>query len=175
MTDAKEIKQNLHRSVVEAYSNEYKELADTWRNLETKAQNAITIAGIFIAGAFAYVRDIKLETHRTEKFLLGVCVCFLIASVVLSILALRLRKIAAPFMGDTLNKLVNDLLQVSEDQEFLERLPNYYEDQITLWQQVKNETQEANRSKARFLWWAHITLVLAIVAVACLTVLKTIW
>jgi hypothetical protein len=175
MTNAQEIRQSLHGSVIEAYSNEYKELADTWRNLETKAQSAITIAGIFIAGAFAYVRDIRPETHKSEKVLLGVCVCFLIASVVLSILALRLRKIAAPLMGENLDKLVDDLLQISEDKEFLDRLPNYYNDQIALWQQVKKETHDANQSKARFLWWAHITLVLAIVVVACITVLKTIW
>jgi hypothetical protein len=173
--DTKEIRYKLHDSVIEAYTNEYKELADTWRNVESKAQNAITIAGIFIASAFAYVRDIKPETHKSEKVLLAVSVCFLIATVILSILALKLRKVAAPLMGENMNSLVGDLLRLSDDEGFLERLPNYYNDQSALWRQVTEETHNANQSKARFLWWAHITLVAAIVVVACITVLKTIW
>lgn len=173
--DVNEIRHNLHSSVIEAYANEYKELAETWRNLESKAQSAITVAGIFIAGAFAYVREIKPPTHTTEKVLLEVSVGFLIASVVLSILALRLRKVAAPLMGDNMNTMVGDLLQLSDDENFLKRLPDHYNDQSGLWRKVKEETHAANQSKARFLWWSHITLVIAIVVVACITVLKVIW
>jgi hypothetical protein len=41
---------SLLQVALEAYKDEYREISDSWRNTETKAQGAVAIAGIFMAG-----------------------------------------------------------------------------------------------------------------------------
>lgn len=163
-----EIKEALRKAVLEAYSNEYKELSDTWRGLETKAQGSIAIAGIFIAGAFAYIRDITPNAYRHEKLFLLIAIICLVISVVLSILVLKIRTIAAPPMGEYIDRVVQDILRLNKVDELPERLVRFDNDQIAAWRIVKNEAQLSNMLKARYLWRAQIFLMSAIVTVAIL-------
>jgi hypothetical protein len=93
-----ESKDSLRKSALEAYLQEYKELTETWRGLENKAQVSITVAGIFIASTFAYIRDIS-KTQPYEKVFLCLAVVLLIISVILSILVLRLQRVVPPPPG----------------------------------------------------------------------------
>ncbi len=52
---AAELKEQLLASALEAYRQEYKELSESWRSLEAKAQAGVAVAGIFIAGVLAPV------------------------------------------------------------------------------------------------------------------------
>lgn len=165
-----ELKESLRRAVLVAYREEYKELSDTWRGLETKAQGSIAIAGIFIAGAFAYIRDITPNSHPYEKLFLIIIVLCLVTSVVLSILALKIRTVAAPPMGEYIDQMVRDILNLNNDDELAERIVRFDNDQITTWRMVKKEAENANRLKARYLWRAQIFLMSAIATVALLMI-----
>jgi hypothetical protein len=166
------LRETLESSVLDSYREENKELSETWRSLETKAQGAVAISGIFIAGAFAYIREVNLQGHRVEKIFLGTSILSLVVSVVLSIFALRARKVAAAPIGEYLDELVQDLLQLENDGELEERLPDFVKDQIRLWRIVVKAASATNKSKARYLLAAYVFLVLAILMVALLSILK---
>ena len=172
MTDPSKLRESLNKTVLDSYRDEYKELNDTWKNLEGKAQGAVAIAGIFIAGAFAYTREIGPQGIRYEKIFLGASILCLIISVGLSILALKVRTVAAPPMGEHVDNLVQDLLQVDNDAELLERIPRFVADQVASWRVVSQEANESIKLKAKYLWGAHLCLAFAILTIALLSVLK---
>lgn len=169
MAEVPNIEETLRREALEAYREDYKELVDNWRSLESKAQGAVAIAGIFIAGAFAFIREIDTNTYLIEKILLVAVILFLITSVAFSVYALKIRAIAAPPFGANVERLVNDLLNIEDQSEIAERLPNYINDQISEWKKVNGEVEIAIESKAERLWRAQRALLYAILTIAVLT------
>ncbi len=161
-------RESLLSTVLESYRDEYKEIVDTWRNLEAKAQANVAIAGIFIAGAFAYLRENAVPMHLYQKILLSSGIICLIITIGFSIVALRVRRLPAPPLGDYIDRLVRDLLEVDND-EIIERMPHFMNDQIAGWRIVRNEYVKSNQLKAKFLWIGQILLVAAILAVGVLT------
>src|SRR5207237_1254243 len=110
----------VHEMVLATYQKCYEELAINWGSIDGKAQGTVTIAGIFVAGIFGFVKSLsdhrasvkpgsailsvcliseKLCVRNTtlENSLLGLSVCALFASVLLGVFALRLRGSPAPF------------------------------------------------------------------------------
>jgi hypothetical protein len=171
MIEPLKLRESLPQAVLDSYREEYKELVDAWKTLEVKAQGAVAIAGIFIAGAFAYVRDVG-QAHLYERLSLSLSIFCLMISVVLSIFALKVRTVAATPLGEHIDKLVQDLLQINSDAELLERMPRFVSEQITSWRVARTEAHESNRSKAKYLWAAQVLLTIAILTVAQLSISK---
>ena len=172
MPDPTELRESLQKAVLESYRDEYKELSETWRNLESKAQGAVTIAGIFIAGAFAYIREVGPQAHRSDRVFLGASILSLMISVLLSIWALRVRTVAAPPIGEYVDNLVRDLLQVDNDAKLKERVMGFVTDQTDSWRRATRGAKESNKSKANYLLASHVFLVIAILTVALLSISK---
>ena len=165
-------RESLLKTVLELYREEYNVIGQNWRNLEGKAQGSVAIAGIFIAGAFAYIqKDITLLLY--QKIILCIGIIFLLICVSFSILALRIRKLPAAPMGQYLDKLVSDLFR-GNDPEFLHRLPLLVNDQITAWREVRKDLVAANQRKGMYVWIGQIFLVKAIAFVGLLTLVRII-
>jgi hypothetical protein len=170
---ASKIKETLLKLVIESYRDGYKELADAWRNLETKAQGNIAISGIFIGGVFAYIQKVDPQLQQNEKVLLGLAAFFLVVSVIFSVISLKVRTVPAPPLGGFVDKLVTDLLECAEDDgDLITRIPALCYDQISGWRDVEINVIESIRLKARNLKGAQIFLTVAILTVGLLTLLK---
>jgi hypothetical protein len=115
IASAGKVKETLLKLVIESYRDGYKELADAWRNLETKAQGNIAISGIFIGGVFAYIQKVDPQLQQNEKVLLGLAAFFLVVSVIFSVISLKIRTVPAPPLGGFVDKLVTDLIECAED------------------------------------------------------------
>lgn len=179
MPDAYEIKEALQTAAVEAYRDEYGRFIDIWKGLDTKAQGAVTIAGIFIAAVFAFIRDIKnLNLGDKGRWVLAAAIACLVSSVVLSILALTLRKVAAPPAAEDIDQMVRDILrpepgeagQPSEDSLKAMSL-TFINEQIRLWREVMGEANDTIKLKYKFLLAAQWLLVGAVFLVVWLTFL----
>ena len=174
MEDASKIREFLRKTLLDSYRDEYKELADIWRGLETKAQGNIAIAGIFIAVVFAFIREAGQQSYWAERACLGLALIFLVISVIFSIMVLRVRQAPFPPMGGFVDKMFIDHLNIKDDAELLERLPLLINDQAKAWRQVKEMVVTSNKSKARNLWAAQVFLLAAILTFATLTLLRII-
>ncbi|MGQ0761785.1 MAG: hypothetical protein ACT4OT_07195 [Acidobacteriota bacterium] len=166
-----DLRESLQRLVLDSYRDEYKDVSETWRNLEGKAQGAVAIAGIFVAGAFAYIRDAKTP-GSLEKVSLAVSIFSLMASVLFAIWALKVRKVPAPPWGSEIGKLVQDLLAIKDDPELAKRVPLFTTDQVKLWETSTNKAKKVNQSKANWLLASHVFLVLAILAIGFASLAK---
>jgi len=159
----------LAKLVLESHQAEYRELSENWRLLDTKAQGATAIGGVFLAAAFAFARDGASQLVVCQKALLTIAIVCLVGSVVLAVLALRVRGSALPPIGEQFEDLVNDILRAPTE-EHAARLQGMTRDQARLWKEASVEAASHNENKANLLRWSVSVLLIAIVAVAALAI-----
>lgn len=86
--------------VLDAYKAQHTEYVDLWKTLDTKAQGTIAIAGIFLAGAFGFARDVG-DLEWVPRFLFAGAVVALWASVACAVRALWVSRVRFPPAGET--------------------------------------------------------------------------
>ena len=162
---------DLLRLALEAHREEYRDLSDTWRNLDGKAQGSGAIAGIFLAAVFAWARQAPAGTGTLERVLLCASIVLLVASVVAAVLALQVRTVSAPPLGDETGDMIRDLLRPENAHELPDRVPLLFQDQIRAWRDTNRDMAEKNQDKAGRVWGSQVALLAAAVVVAALTVM----
>lgn len=174
MAETLNARETLFKAVLDAYRGEYGELYQTWRNLETKAQGNAAIAGIFLAGLFAFVSDIAPQPPWWQKTLLVVSGCALGLSVLFAALVLAVRTRWSPQVGRNIEALATDLNRLDDDREVAERLPAFISDQVDVWKNGVTELQDLVHRKARNLRLAQLCLAFGVVAIVFVTLLNVV-
>lgn len=162
-----ENKESLRQAALDVYRDEYKELSETWKSLETKAQGTVTIAGIFIAASFTFAKD--LTTTRlsfNENLILGAAIICLIISVLFSVMALKTREVDAPPSGERILEMTDHLIDLPD---LAERRVRFIYDQAKLWESVVRTTKDALYEKESFLRTAQGFLVVAVLLAATIS------
>lgn len=160
----------LLQQVLSSFRDEWKQHEDLWKMLDTKAQGATAIAGIFIAGASAVARAVPSGASQPFKGALVLAVALLVIAAVLAVLALWVRSFVTPPRGEPFAKLVHDYLRVRKPEDAAERWDLVSRDQIELWEICIKSLRQTNASKARLLRGAQAFLAAAAVAFAGLTI-----
>lgn len=170
------VKEFLYESTLKACHAHYDKLVDNRKLLESKAQTTIAVCGIFLAGLFAFIRDIKtLQPSVTGKYLLMLTVALLAFSIFCSILALLLKTTSLPLTGGqlylTTTKLIAFKAETLQERTkvLLDGKIDFIEEQITKMKEPVDSMELSNEWKVRCLWSAHISLLTAILLVAYLT------
>jgi hypothetical protein len=159
------------RGTLDAFKAEYSDLSDTWRHLDGKAQGTAATAGIFLAAAFAFVRSFSEGQVPTgSRPALVIANVLLVASVILAVLALRIREVTAAPFGDRLEELTNDLMRIKNNEERRSRASDFIREQIEMWRRVNNEMSAENERKACLILTSQVLLLLAVLSVASITV-----
>ncbi|HKG13344.1 MAG TPA: hypothetical protein VKB12_08390 [Pyrinomonadaceae bacterium] len=167
-------KDALRACVLTSYQEAYKERTDNWKSLETKAQGSITIAGIFIAGAFAYIDKSATTMSMHQQFLAITAVASLVASVLLAVYALKIQEVLPPPYGNFVKANVERFLEVTDEAELRERVEYFDYDMISQWERVLNVVDEQIGKKVDCLFNAQAALVFAVVVVAILAVSRVV-
>ncbi len=173
MPTISEKKESLKQTVLDSYREEYKDYADNWRNLETKAQGNIAVAGIFIAGVFAFLTKGNYTPNEYDRFLLLLSIGFLVASIVASIFVLQTRTVKVPPLGSFVDYQIKRILKV-DDADFHERVRRFGLEHFNKWREVMDAMDKTVQSKADRLWIAQILLMAAILSIALLTFIKVV-
>lgn len=171
MSQTNDPKEQLLRDALDSYKEEYSELSEIWRNLDGKAQGAIAVSGIFLAGMLAFVRALLQSASSAEKWLLTVSAIFLVLSIIFALIVLWVRTVPKAPLGESLEILINDLLSMEDGTE-PERLHNFSRDHARMWKITNIEIQKVNEKKAFYLVWAQGMLIMAIGTVVLFTLIK---
>ena len=159
------------KDVLAAFKEEYRDLSETWRHLDAKAQGAVATAGVFLAAAFAFVKSFtEGQLPSGDRYVLIATSALLVVSVALAVLALRIREITAAPVGARLEQLAKDLSLITTDEERRTRAPDFLGEQIDMWRDANTATTKANATKAAFVLASQVTLLLAVLAIAVLTI-----
>jgi hypothetical protein len=158
----------LLKTVLASYEREYKELSETWRHIDDKAQANVTIVGIFLGATFIFVQASLVKDTTplslTMNKLLFLAIILLVGSAVFSIIALKVKKVIMGPTGQHLAELVNDLLQEAVPSS--KRIDNFLRDQTQLWATANTDIQKKNTTKACLLFIGQILLIFSIVIFA---------
>lgn len=181
--------------VLDAYRTGYATLADDWRNLDTKAQGTVTIAGIFLAGVFGFVKTLSerktvvvgslkaipdlciplvnycASRATVENVLLAIGVVGLFIAVLLAVLALRVRFIPAPF-GDQVDKMAKDVICLLDTEPTRDTKTEFLNQQTVAWREALDGIVVAYTQKATKLAWAQGALVGGATIVTILTLIE---
>lgn len=177
-TDAKSEKSeddprlDLLKSSLDGCKDYYRDLSTQWSGLDTKAQGAGTVAGIFLAGIFAFVRDVSVESPCLERLAISLAVAFLVASIVCAIWAVVVRE-ADEVSSHQFSEAVEELYTL-EDGASDERIRDFYRDQIGVWEEAIIDVKRVVDRKGLLLKVAQGLLLVAVIGAAVVTVLR-IW
>ena len=148
---------------------EYKDLSETWKLIDTKAQATTAIAGVFLAAVFNFVRPPGVSLAAPLTFLLGLSVGALVVSVLFALLAMRVRSVPALPASEEAARMVTDLLAMPEA-ELEARHRGLLADTVNVWLPVNRQLQAANATKASWLERAQWCLMGAAILVAIVTI-----
>lgn len=169
--EGSKVREFLRKALLDAYRDEYKELAATWRTLETKAQGNIAIAGIFIAGIFVFLRDGVENFTTLEKSLLAGGASLFVSSIVSAVFVLMVTETRFPSMKNG-ERMFIDVLGIQEEARLLEYMPGFVNEQANFWLKTRNGINRVIRKKARYLVAAQALLLIGIVPIAVLVLIK---
>lgn len=144
-------RQQLLESVLKACENEYKDLVDTWRVLESKAQALSSVAGIFIAATFAFARELQTSAPTSFRVALMAAVALLLLATAAGVAVLFVSSVKTPVTSAELGRMIDEVLPLMRDGEELERYGNLLRDQARVWYQAIESLKAANARKSRFL------------------------
>ena len=163
----------LLNNALDSYKEEYRELSEVWRNLDTKSQGVIVVDGIFLTGLFTFIQALSHDAtyYEYEKWLLTISAVLSILSIGLAMGVLWTRTVPAAPVGESLKTLVDDLLG-SGDGMTPETLHNFSRDHSRMWKSTNAEIHIVNNKKAKLLKCSQATVVLSIVAIVALTLVK---
>lgn len=148
--------------------SEYLELTDSWRQVDAKAQATAAIAGIFMAAAFAFVRNSALGLSGWEKLLLLSLVMVLIVSIMMAVRTMLMRAVPVPPTSESIAQMVSELLETAAE-EHEERHAAIVADTINAWIPVNRQLRADLADKAGKLAIAQRCLLGAAVLMALLT------
>jgi hypothetical protein len=159
---------HLALNTLDAFRAEHQRLSSTWEQLDLKAQGNAAIAGVFLAGIFAYVTQENIA-GIFSRLVVANAVLALICSVLFSIRVIGIREVQDTPGGRDVKKLADMLIRVETEEEFLERMPDFVSEQLGLWDSATMDVSKANEDKAAWLVVAQKALSLAIGLMAVLT------
>lgn len=165
-----EFKTDLLKQAMPAYEEAYRDLKQHLRSIDEKAQGTAGLAGVFLAGAFAYSRDFPADANPGVVSLLIVVVVSLISSAVIALWSQRVRELPSGPQTSLVHQWIADISQLSKfDPSELTR--QVYEEYARSWGDTNNKLIRIVHIKATILRYAQATLVFAGILVAVLTIL----
>jgi hypothetical protein len=175
VADVVELRKFLLEESLARYEGEYKELLDTWRDLERKAQAVTTIAGVFLAGVFVLIRQSGPSTgvaiSLEIKMFLFLAIILLLLAFFCAILVFNVRERYVAPSSDVTHRLALDLLKVGDEKELQERILFFMHDRISAWKGTNENIAALNREKSQNLWWAQFFLIADIFVMSVIVML----
>jgi hypothetical protein len=171
--DGAKARELLWTRLIESYREQYKERWEVWRNLEAKAQGTVTIAGIFIGGVFAFIRESSNATIL-DRAGLGLTVVALILAVIWSVRVLLIRHAPTAPNGDAIAYMFWDMLEGS-DAEMLRDFKLFVRGYTRAWADVNAKLSLMNEDKAKFLGRSQRMLGAAVGLMALLTLIRIVF
>lgn len=122
---------------------EYAELWDSWKVVESKAQPIAALAGVFLAGAFAYVGQLKGAGEAEQATLIAI-VGLLIGGTVAALSAIWITDVTSPYLSSEGVDETDDMLRESANEAELQlRHERMIQAAIGRWTSACNETRAA--------------------------------
>jgi hypothetical protein len=163
---------SLLRLSVEFRRDEYKELSETWRHLDTKAQGNVVISGILLASVVAFLSKGQGPATGLDRALVTVAVVSLGATIVLAVRALRVQAVTGPPHFGSIQEVIDDFLRAATTEERSARIGGLVREELALWTECNGQIRKSVDTKATRLSWAQNGILLATIIVSVFTIIR---
>ncbi len=166
-----QLKLELANKVLEAYKFEYKDYSAWWDNLERKAQGTIAIAGIILAGGFAFVRQISENKplFHEQLLLIGV-VLLLLGAIAFAVISLIVREVQSPPKAGEIAELAQEILETKDVENLSDRVAGIVYDQSNLWKECNQKLYDVCKKKGKNLSISQVLVLLATAMISAVTI-----
>jgi len=175
VTSAAEVaEERLRDFALGACRDEYKDMLDSWRTLDVKAQGLTAIAGIFLGGLFALISKVSVHYSPFLRVLLVCCVLLLLTSFAGALRCLLIKPAKAAPSADIATAFAIGICDVADMGERAERTRIFYQDILERWKATNHSLLDAIQDKGSCIHDAQVALLGAAVIlgfVACATIL----
>jgi hypothetical protein len=173
------LRAQLLEGVLAAYEREYRTQNAEFADIDGKAQATITVGGIFLAAALAFLKQDQLELAIATAghfivYIIGGVVLLLVASILSCTIAMKERWILGPLRAQGHQAIVDDLLKLNPQELTSERMANFVRDQVGVWREATTTMEKALDGKAKWVMWGQLLLTSAIILTAFLLLLTLI-
>lgn len=165
-------RQAILEDILSGYEEGYRVLNGDWQDLDRKAQAMAAVAGVFVGGILALLRDGDNLPSALPRLLLLGATGSLLSSIGYLLRVLRTRTVPSPVFGRHLEALGRPVLDLGKNEISVERHQAFLWDQIISWRSIETILDEAKRDKAKNLWVAQVLLSLGIFLIATLGVAR---
>jgi hypothetical protein len=171
MTDAPSTRIDLLDRSLRYCTEDYDLVTATFAALDSKAQATFGVAGIFVAGTVALLNTLRASDAPSPGGVALVVLTYvlLVAAIGASIVALKVREVATPIDSASVAKMTLDVISLPDDELTDEVRANWYRDQLGEWERVIQSVERVNSTKARWLAWAQVFLLVAIICAGLAT------
>jgi len=159
----------LLRMLVESRREEYKELSELWRNLDTKAQGVIALTGILLAAFVAFITKGQVRPGCVERGLFVVTLLLFTGSMFAAALALRIRATVGPPYFGPVQENLQDLLQL-EEPDRSERMNDLVREELLQWEECNEAVRAAVNAKTEALSWSQLLTGVSIALLALIAI-----
>ena len=118
---------------------EYKDLMESWKQFDTKAQASIAIFGIFSAAVFVFLRNAQFKPNLFEAACLLTSLLSIFVSMWESLKALKVHEISAPPSGAETWRVVR---YVNDQEELAQVLESFGDAWVQTNRKLKSSVQE---------------------------------
>ncbi len=163
-------KTDLAKMVLDSYLFEYKDYMAWWNDLDRKAQGTVAIAGIILAGALAFARQLSVNTPFYEKILLSIAIVLLLCAIGFAVLTLIVREVSLPPAAKQIEELAKEILSTNDSENFSRRVSGIVYDQTKLWGKCTQDLYKGCGKKANKVVVAQILILAAAILTAVVTI-----
>lgn len=134
--------------ILREYEEEYKDLADTWRALETKAQGTAAVSGVFLAAGATLAKNLLTGIPFWGRVPFVVSLLALVTSSGAAVASLRIKNAPRRPSGDAVAELAAPLLRgPAQGADSLS--VGFVGDRIEMWAKTNDDLLTTIHAKAR--------------------------
>jgi hypothetical protein len=146
----------------------HRDLSGSWAMIETKAQGATAIAGVFLGATISILTKSPQNLSHNQRSLIFGIACALAFAVMMALSALIPGAVPVVDNPEHRFRRVRDLLSLENDTEFLSLLPDVFTDEKDQWVKALASLRKASGRKATLLLLSHLATAVAVIAAVVL-------
>jgi len=162
----------MYKRVLETCEAEYDGLTRIFQILDSKAQATAATAGVFLAAAFAFVRDLRGKTAPPAVYtsIFVASLSLLLVAVFFALLATWIQHLMSRPTVEFVRKLIIDLVTKEGSEAIGSRATGFFGDETREWIPALQRMRIVVRRKGRFVAYSQLSLLLSLVCVSALTI-----
>ena len=166
--DTESDRDSLIDQVIQSYQSEYQDAWDTWKHIDTKANQTVAANGIILTALFAFVANRLLPGDGFTRCALMIVVIAVVIGAVAAVLAMVVRRVPRAPWGNEVRFEIDSVID-AEDEELSSLMAAFKADLCRYWARTNKDFARSVRWKVRLAFAAQLSTLVAVLGMATIS------